>query len=89
MHDNGAVEPDNVLAQLRHGFPPAGLNVPFHLNAERAVIPKAVDAPVDFGGLENKTTPLAETREGVHRYMIVICFHKTGENAEAGMSGQG
>jgi len=84
MHDDRAVEPDNVLAQLGHGFPPAGLDVALHLNAERAVVPEAVDAAVDFRSLENKTTPLAQAGKGVHRYVVVVCFHKTGENAEAG-----
>ena len=67
VHDDGAVEADDVFAALDGGFPPAFLDVALQFDAERAVVPEAVDASVDFRGLENKAAALAERGEGIHR----------------------
>lgn len=88
MHDDRRIESDNVVAQLRHGFPPAGLNVTLQLDAERAIVPEAVDASIDFGGLKNESAPFAEAGEGVHGYVVVIWFHKAAKDAQACGRGQ-
>ena len=60
VHDDRAVEADHVFAGLDNGFPPALFDVALQLDAERAVVPEAVDAAVDFRGLENKAAAFAE-----------------------------
>jgi hypothetical protein len=56
-------------------LPPRFAQVLLQLRAERTVIPKAVDAAVDLGGLINEPAALAERHDlihalGGHRYVI-------------------
>ena len=67
VHDDGAVEADDVFAALDGGFPPAFFDVALQFDAERAVVPEAVNAAVDFRGLENKAAALAERGQSIHR----------------------
>ena len=76
VHDDGAIKSNNIFSELCHRFPPAGFNISLHFNPERAVIPEAINAAVDFGRLKNKTAPFAETYERIHRYFIIVRFHK-------------
>ena len=46
---------------------PGVANVPLQLRAERTVIPKTVEAAIDFGGLEDKSAPPAKGDDLVHR----------------------
>ena len=74
VHDDRAVEADHadllaVRARRRvadHVLPPGVLDVPLQLDAERAVVPEAVDAAVDFAGLEDEPHVLAELGELGH-----------------------
>ena len=54
VHDDGGLQADDIIAPLGHDAPPVILDVALEFRAQRAVIPKAVDAAVNFGGLENK-----------------------------------
>jgi hypothetical protein len=73
--DDGAVEPDDLeLAAVRtrrrvphHGVPPRVAEVVLQLDAERPVVPEAVDAAVDLRGLEDEATTAAEGDEALHQ----------------------
>ena len=58
-HDDGRFEAGDVVALAGHGVPPEFLDVALEFRAERAVIPEAVDAAVNLGGLKHKPAPLA------------------------------
>src|SRR5271170_43722 len=62
-HDDGGFETGHVFALAGHGVPPQFLDVALELGAERAVVPEAVDAAVDFGGLKHKAAPLAQRHD--------------------------
>ena len=74
VHDDGGVDGDDldgvaIGAGGRAGdgvFPPGILEVLFELSAQRAVVPKAVDPAVDFGGLPDKTTSTTECDDVIH-----------------------
>ena len=46
-----------------HVAPPGLLDVPLQLNAQWAIVPKAVEAPVDLARLEQVPTPLSRVQE--------------------------
>ena len=69
VHDDRGVEADDVIAQLRHAAPPEIFDVPLELGAQRTVIPETVDAPVDFGGLENEPPAFAEGDDFLHQFV--------------------
>src|SRR5262249_1169949 len=57
---------DDIVALLGHGVPPKFLHVAFEFSAQRTVIPKAIDAAVDFRGLKNEPTALAQRDNFLH-----------------------
>ncbi len=79
MHDDRAVESDHLESPWRtgrrdqfvvasdHVVPPGLLEVAFQLDAQRAVVPKTLDAAVDFAGLKQESTSLAERHDFFHR----------------------
>ena len=76
MHDDGGFEADDVVAALGHGAPPGFLDVALEFGAERAVIPEAVEAAVDFGGLENESPAFAEGNDFLHQLGGFSVSHK-------------
>ena len=56
--------------------PPGVLDVALQLGAERAVIPEAVEAAVDFRRLENEPAPLAERNDLFHQLTGLWFSHK-------------
>jgi hypothetical protein len=65
-HDDGGFEAGDVVALAGHGVPPEFLDVALEFGAQRAVIPKAVDAAVNFGRLKNEPAPLAQRHDFFH-----------------------
>ena len=53
---NRAIHAEDVVAFLNGLAPPVVLEVAFQLGSERAVVPAAVEASVEFARLENKAT---------------------------------
>jgi hypothetical protein len=76
MHDDGGFEADDVIAAADHVIPPAIADVFAKLDAERAVIPKAVDAAVDFGRLKDKSTSFAQGNDLFHQVGGIRFSHK-------------
>ena len=74
VHDDRGVDADDVdgvaigtdQLALDHIVPPRVLQVPLERCAHRAVIPEAVDAAVDLGGLEDESAAAAEGDDVVH-----------------------
>ena len=60
MHQNAAIEPDDVVAHLDDALPPGLLDVVLKLDAERAVVVATCQPAVDFARLKYKTTPLTQ-----------------------------
>ena len=58
-HEDGGVDADDVVAQLDVVAPPRLADVALELDAERPVVPRAVDAAVDLARLEYETAALA------------------------------
>ncbi len=83
VHDDRAVEAGHFVGFGRtggggevvvtgdHVAPPGFLDVPLQLDAERAVVPEAVEAAVDFAGLKEESPAFAEGDEFFH-------FHDSG-----------
>ena len=65
-HQDCAIHADDIVALLGHGFPPVVFQVPFESNSERAVVPGAVQAPIDFGRGEDKPPAFAESHDFFH-----------------------
>ena len=59
MHDDGGFQSRHVIPLLGHRPPPGILDIALKLGAQRAVIPKTVQAAVDFRGLKNEPAPFA------------------------------
>ena len=49
-----------------HVAPPGFLDVPLQLDAQRAVVPEAVEAAVDFARLKEKAAPFAQRDQFFH-----------------------
>jgi len=66
VRDDRAVNADDIGAPADGVVPPRVADVAFEFGAHRAVVPEAVDAAVDFAGLEDKAAPFAERDDLVH-----------------------
>ncbi len=75
VHDDGAVQADDVVALADDVVPPGVLDVALQLHAQRAVVPKAVDAAVDLGRRKDETPPLAQRHQLVHQVVGIIHGH--------------
>ena len=73
MHDDRGVEADDVIAVARHGAPPGVAQISLQLGTQRAVVPEAADAAVDFRGLEDKASALAEADDLLHAGIMCWC----------------
>ena len=54
VHEDGRIEPLDVVARADHRVPPPVLDVPLELDAERAVVPHGPGAAIDLGRLERR-----------------------------------
>jgi len=54
------VECAHVVVAAHHIRPPSFLDVSFKFDTQRAVVPKALQATVDFTGLKKETTSFAQ-----------------------------
>ena len=78
IHDDGAIEADHLKRRRRtwqrgqvvmagdHVAPPGFLDVALQLDAERAVIPEAVEAAVDFARRKDEAAAFAQRDEFFH-----------------------
>ena len=67
VHDDRRIERDDVVAQLDRLAPPRVFDVALEHGAQRAVVPKAVDAAVDLARLEDEAPALRKRGDLVHR----------------------
>ena len=58
---------DQFVVAGDHVVPPSLLQIPFQLDPQRAVVPKPLDAAVDFAGLKKESTSLAKRHDFFHR----------------------
>src|SRR6266403_1661228 len=59
MSQDRAIHTDDIVALVHHHTPPIVFQIALQFDAERTVIPAAVQAAVDFARLENETAPFA------------------------------
>src|SRR5262245_51751045 len=86
VHDDRAIHAHHlnlfaVWARRRvadHVVPPGVLNVLFQLDAERAVVPEAVDAAVDFARLKDEAAAFAQGDEFVHVHVDLLRMKAEG-----------
>jgi len=79
VHDDGGFEADDIVAQLDHVAPPQLLDVALEFGTERTVIPKTVDAAVNFRGLINEPAPLAQRHDFFHQGIFFCFSHWAGQ----------
>ena len=66
-HDDGRVEPDDVVAHLHHRTPPRVLDVALQLDPERPVVPRRAQASVDLGRREDDAAAFRERGDLFHQ----------------------
>src|ERR1043166_1331782 len=76
MHDNAGFQAGDVVARLRQAAPPIIFDVTLELGAERAVVPEAIDAAVNFGGLKDEPAPFAEGNNLFHAVSAFARVHR-------------
>src|ERR1051326_3437374 len=67
VHEDSRVKTFDIVALVDGGTPPNTLDVIFQLDAHRAVVPRSLQAAVEFASLKKETTPLAQRHDLVHR----------------------
>ena len=67
-----------------HVAPPGFLDVALQLDAERAVVPEAVEAAVDFARLKEEAAPFAQRDELVHVHVRKLPGHVVSAPCAAG-----
>src|SRR5262249_14407264 len=77
MHDDGRIQACHIVTHPNHGTPPKVLDVAFQFGPKRTVIPKTVDAPVDFRRLKNKAASLAQRHNFLHQLIDFRLRHKS------------
>jgi hypothetical protein len=65
VHEDRRIESFNIFAE-RHRPPPLLFYIPQKFNAQRTVIPAAIQASVNLTGLEDKSPALAEGNDLLH-----------------------
>ncbi len=77
MHQDRGVQANDVVVHLGHFLPPHTLNIFFEFDAQRTVVPGPGLAAVDFTGLENEASSLAQRHQffkGDFRFLLVFLF---------------
>ena len=64
-HEDGRVEPDDIVAELHHVAPPRVLNVSLELDTDRPVVPRRAQATVDLGRRKDQPSAFGEVDDGV------------------------
>ena len=75
-HDDGGFKADDVVALAGHGLPPKLFHVALEFRAHGAVVPKTVDASVDFGRLKNEAAPFAQRDDFFHERIFFWLGHE-------------
>src|SRR5579859_84480 len=75
-HDDGGFEANHVVALAGHGVPPELLDIALEFGAQRAVIPKTVDAAVNFRGWIDEAAPLAQRHDFFHEDVFFRVSHR-------------
>lgn len=78
IHEDAGIEAEHVLAFAGHGVPPSGAQVALQFCAERAVVPHAAAAAVDFAALVDEAAALAEGDDLLH--LRLGCFGVGGHD---------
>src|SRR4051812_2644409 len=52
IHEYGCVHSEHIVAVVDEALPPDALDVVLQRHAERAVVPRSCESPVDLGSLE-------------------------------------
>src|SRR5262249_17582165 len=68
VHEDRAIDADDIIARLHHIAPPGVLDVALQLDADRTVIPAARQAAVDLAGLEGEPAALGQVHDLLHRH---------------------
>src|SRR5439155_9105193 len=74
VHEDGAIQPDDIVAELDHRPPPGVLDVALELDAEWTEVPRRARAPVDLARGKHEAAPLCERRDLLRN---VLRFHET------------
>src|SRR5487761_2248326 len=64
------VDPDDVGTHLDHRTPPGLLDVAQHVDAQRAVVVRGTESPVDLRGLEDESTALGQVRHLLQQFGV-------------------
>ncbi len=66
MANDGAIKAFDIVTFIDHGLPPCGLKVVLEFYAQRTKVIKTLKSAINFSGLKNKATALAEADELRH-----------------------
>ena len=89
VHQDGAIDADDVRARQHHVAPPGVLDVALQLDADRPVVPAARQAPVNLARLKGKPAPFGEVHDllhchcTTHRPVDVSCRRRGGKLGRA------
>src|SRR5438105_3688847 len=75
VHEDRAVQANDVFSELDHRPPPGVLDVALELDAERTEVPRRARAPIDLARRKHEAAPLRERRDLLGN---VLRFHETG-----------
>ena len=74
---------DELVVAGDHVPPPGLLDVPLQLDAQRTVVPKAVEAAVDFARLKQKSPPFAQRNQFFHVHdKVAIGMSRSRESSK-------
>src|SRR5438552_2354530 len=79
MGDDRAVDADDIGAAAHDVVPPRVFDVAFQFGAGGAVVPKAVDAAVDFRRLKNEPPSLAQRDDFFHQVWDRLLHHSRAD----------
>ena len=70
---------DDIVPHAGHGVPPELLDVALEFGAERTVIPKAINAAINLGGLKDEAPSLAQRNDLFHQHVFFRFSHRVRE----------
>ena len=77
VHQDGAVQPDVVRAFLHEALPPRALDVVLQLHAERAVVPRIRQPPVNLAAAVDKASALAVGDDFIHCLALIVHHNRS------------